>query len=91
MNLDTYSPILNLTPNFEFEKRWEKLLLASEIVDATFYYFQINRIIKDKGRRPWDLKNMINLMYLASVEKKNENSVKISDDAKTDIFLSCSL
>ena len=70
MNLEICSIILNLIPNYEFEERWEKLLLASEIVDATFNYFQINRILKGKGRCPWDLKNMIKLMYLAAVEKK---------------------
>lgn len=85
--IDVENPtILNLIPNYEFEERWEKLLLASEIVDATFNYFQIERDLKDKGRRPWNLKNMVKLMFLASVEK-NENSVKISDDAKTDIFI----
>lgn len=84
--IDVENPtILNLIPNYGFEERWEKLLLASEIVDATFNYFQIERDLKDKGRRPWNLKNMVKLMFLASVEK-NENSVKISDDAKTDIF-----
>lgn len=31
---------------------------------------------------------MIKLLYLASVEK-NENSVKIINDAKTDIFFNC--
>lgn len=62
--------ILNLIPNYKFEERWEKLYLASEIVDATFNYFQIEYILKDKGRNPWDLKNMIKLMFLAAVEKK---------------------
>ena len=33
---------------------------------------------------------MIKLMFLASIEK-NENSEKICDDAKADIFLSYSL
>jgi len=69
--IDVENPtILNLIPNYEFEERWEKLLLASEIVDATFNYFQIERDLKDKGRRPWNLKNMVKLMFLASVEKK---------------------
>ena len=77
--------ILNLIPNYKFEERWEKLYLASEIVDATFNYFQIEYILKDKGRNPWDLKNMIKLIFLGSVEK-NENSVKLNNDAKTDIF-----
>lgn len=77
--------ILNLIPNYKFEERWEKLYLASEIVDATFNYFQIEYILKDKGRKPWDLKNMIKLIFLGSVEK-NENSVKLNNDAKTDIF-----
>ena len=38
--IDVENPtILNLIPNYGFEERWEKLLLASEIVDATFNYF----------------------------------------------------
>ena len=79
------SDIPILIPNYQFNERWEKLLIASEIVDGTFNYFKIERILKNKGRNPWDLKNMIKLMFLASVEK-NENSIKISNDAKTDIF-----
>ena len=77
--------ILNLIPNYVFEERWEKLLIASEIVDATFNYFQIEPILKKKGRNPWNLKNMIKLIYLSSVEK-NENSILISISAKSDIF-----
>ena len=81
------SSILNLVHNYEYEERWEKLLLSSEIVDGTFNYFQIERIENDKGRTPWDLKNMIKLMFLAAVEK-NLSSIKISESAKGDIFLS---
>ena len=58
-----------------------------KIVDGTFNYFQIERIENDKGRTPWDLKNMIKLMFLAAVEK-NLSSIKISESAKGDIFLS---
>ena len=79
------SSILNSIPNYEYEERWEKLVIASEIVDATFNYFQIERILKSKGRNPWDLKNMIKLMFLALIEK-NEDSTEISKSAKTDIF-----
>ena len=74
-----------LVPNYTFEERWEKLLLASEIVDGTFNYFQIERFLKNKGRDPWDLKNMIKLIYLASVEKI-ESSTQINSNAKSDIF-----
>lgn len=33
-----------------------KLVMGCEIVDATFNYFQIERIAKEGGRNPWDLK-----------------------------------
>ena len=62
---------------------WGRLLFASEIVDATFEYFQIERILHRRGCKPWDLKSMIKLIHLCAVEKI-ENSKDIAEKTKRD-------
>ena len=67
---------------FRDDDLWGKLFLGSAIVDGTFEYFEIERIVKDKGRPPHDLKNMVKLIYLASIEKI-ESSILIADKARS--------
>ena len=82
--------IVNREPNicnisreeYEENELWAKLLFASEIVEATFDYFQIERVLSDRGCKPWDLKGMIKLLHMSSVDKI-ENSSKIADNAKS--------
>lgn len=70
---------------YEEELLLQKLTFASSIVDATFDYFKIKRILKYKGRPPWDLKNMMKLIHLASVEKIEDSKI-IEEKAKRDIY-----
>ena len=65
--------------------KFEKLVLASEIMDATFDYFSIERNIKIIGRPPLDLKNMMKLIHLCSVEKIEDSEV-IVDKAERDPY-----
>lgn len=82
--------IVNREPNicnisreeYEENELWAKLLFASEIVEATFDYFQIERVLYNRGCKPWDLKGMIKLLHMSSVDKI-ENSSKIADNAKS--------
>ena len=67
---------------YEENLLWSKLLFASEIVEATFDYFQIERVLSDRGCKPWDLKGMMKLIHMASVEKI-ESSALIADKAKS--------
>ena len=87
MNYPDYSKLSILLPNLEFEKEYIKLVMESEIVDTTFNYFQIERIAKEGGRNPWDLKNMIKLIFLASIDKI-KSSIQISKEAKSNIIYS---
>ena len=87
MNYPDYSKLSILLPDWDFEMEFIKLVMGSEIVDATFNYFQIERIAKEGGRNPWDLKNMIKLIFLASIDKI-ESSVQISKEAKSNILYS---
>ena len=64
-----YPCILINDLNYELEVYCERLLLASAIVDGTFNFFQIKRIFKTAGRNPFDLKNMIKLIYFGSIDK----------------------
>ena len=47
--------------------------------------FKLNILLKECGRNPWDLKNMIKLIFLASIDKI-ESSIQISKQAKSNIF-----
>ena len=60
---------------YEEELLLQKLTFASSIVDATFDYFKIKRILKYKSRPPWDLKNMMKLIHLTSVEKIEDSKI----------------
>ena len=64
---------------------WGKLYIGSKIVDATFDYYEIERIDKDSGRDPHDLKDMIKLIFLASIEKI-DSSIVIREKAKRDKY-----
>ena len=65
-----------------FDEDFLKVLWGSEIVDGAFVFFEIERILKESGRTPWDLKNMIKLMFLNSMDKE-ESSREISKSAKS--------
>ena len=79
-----YPCILINDLNYELEVYCERLLLASAIVDGTFNFFQIKRIFKTAGRNPFDLKNMIKLIYFGSIDKI-QSSIEISNKAKFDL------
>lgn len=64
-----------------FDEDFLKVLWGSEIVDGAFVFFEIERILKESSRTPWDLKNMIKLMFLNSMDKE-ESSKEISKSAK---------
>ncbi len=74
-----------LYPNWEFEDHLNKLVIASEIVDGTFRFFDIKRVDKNTGRNPWDLKNMIKLMFLGSIDKI-VSSIPLSVESKVNSF-----
>lgn len=68
---------------YKNKTRYYKLMIASAIVDGTFRYFDIHVDEKECGRNPWNLKNMIKLIYLSSIEKI-QSSIQISDRADSD-------
>ena len=47
----------------EMEKEFQFMYLASEIVDGTFKFFKIERITSGPGKPPFDLKDMIKLIF----------------------------
>lgn len=81
MSASNYISYSVLIPDYELDGLWGKLLLASTIVEGTFEFFQIERDVKNIGRKPFDLKNMIKIMFFASIEKI-ESTETISTSAK---------
>ena len=45
------------------EEEFQLMYLASEIVDGTFNYFKIERITSNVGKPPFDLKDMIKIIF----------------------------
>lgn len=78
------NPYTSIRPpwnNVDYEL--DKFLLASEIVEGAFNFFQIEREVKDAGRDPWDLKNYDETnSYLVKLRKFR--SIVLRDRAKYD-------
>ena len=53
----------------EMEEEFQLMYLASEIVDGTFNYFKIERITSNVGKPPFDLKDMIKLIFYGYINK----------------------
>ena len=79
---NNYSIIL---PDFELYENWEMYSLASAIVEGTFKYFKIERIVKNRGRKPLNLLNMTKLLFFASIDKI-ESSIVIRNEAISNLF-----
>lgn len=85
MNSGYDSEFVDLKINLDNGRRWDKIRLASQIVEGTFKFFEIKREIKNIGRKPWDLLKIIKLMFFAGIDKI-ESSIRISEMAKSDIY-----
>ena len=48
----------------EMEEEFQLMYLASEIIDGTFKYFKIERKITNVEKPPFDLKDMIKLIFM---------------------------
>ena len=81
MLLDRY--ILN-DSSWEIEKMEEEfqiMYLASEIIDGTFNFFKIERDTSGPGKPPFDLKDMIKLIFYGYINKIT-SSVVLAYNAK---------
>ena len=65
----------------EMEKEFQFMYLASEIVDGTFKFFKIERITSGPGKPPFDLKDMIKLIFYGYINKIT-SSIKLAYNAK---------
>ena len=65
----------------EMEKEFQFMYLASEIVDGTFKFFKIERITSGPGKPPFDLKDMIKLIFYGHINKIT-SSIKLAYNAK---------
>ena len=55
-----------------------RLILAAEMVEGTFEYFQIERKLSGRGCIPWDLKDMMKLIkgqFVPVIFKINRNQL----------------
>ena len=53
----------------EIEEEFQFMYLASEIVDGTFKFFKIERLTSGPGKPPFDLKDMIKLIFYGHINK----------------------
>lgn len=65
----------------EMEEEFKLMYFASEIVDGTFNFFKIERITSNVGKPPFNLKDMIKLIFYAYINKIT-SSVQIAYHAK---------
>ena len=65
----------------EMEKEFQFMYLASEIVDGSFKFFKIERITSGPGKPPFDLKDMIKLIFYGYINKIT-SSIKLAYNAK---------
>ena len=63
------------------EEEFQLMYLASEIVDGTFKYFKIERKISNVGKPPFDLKDMIKLIFYGYINKIT-STVQLAYNAK---------
>ena len=65
----------------EIEEEFQFMYLASEIVDGTFKFFKIERLTSGPGKPPFDLKDMIKLIFYGHINKIT-SSVELAYNAK---------
>lgn len=65
----------------EMEDEFQLMYLASTIVDGTFNFFKIERKISNVGKPPFDLKDMIKLIFYGYINKIT-STVKLAYNAK---------
>ena len=53
----------------EMEDEFQLMYLASTIVDGTFNFFKIERKISNVGKPPFDLKDMIKLIFYGHIKE----------------------
>ena len=53
----------------EMDEEFQLMYLASIIVDSAFNFFKIERITSDKGKPPFELKDMIKLIFYGYINK----------------------
>ena len=82
---DEYSNFDDLRKQFGNMRKWDMMHLGFEIVNATFKFFDIKREIKKFGRKPWDLKGLIIIIFFGWIENITSSN-KISERSKTDNF-----
>ena len=65
----------------EMEDEFQLMYLASTIVDGTFNFFKIERKISNVGKPPFDLKDMIKLIFYGYINKIT-STVELAYNAK---------
>ena len=65
----------------KMEEEFQVMYLASEIVDGTFKFFKIKRITSGPGKPPFELKDMIKLIFYGHINKIT-SSIKLAYNAK---------
>lgn len=65
----------------EMENEFQLMYLASTIVDGTFNYFKIKRNTSNVGKPPFNLKDMIKLIFYGYINKIT-STVELSYNAK---------
>ena len=65
----------------EMDEEFQLMYLASIIVDSAFNFFKIERITSDKGKPPFELKDMIKLIFYGYINKIT-SSVVLAHNAK---------
>ena len=84
--LDVESPeYIDLELDFGRSRRWDVFCLATAIVNGAFEFFDIHRITKNVGRKPWDLKGMILIIFFGGIDNIISSN-KISERAKSDKY-----
>ena len=71
----------------EMEEEFQLMYLASEIVDCAFNFFEIERKISKVGKPPFDLKDMIKLIFYGHINKIT-SSVELAWNAKYNFLYS---
>lgn len=65
----------------KMEEEFQLMYLASEIIDGTFNFFKIERNTSGPGKPPFDLKDMIKLIFYGHINKIT-SSVELAYNAK---------
>ena len=65
----------------KMEEEFQLMYLASEIIDGTFNFFKIERDTSGPGKPPFDLKDMIKLIFYGHINKIT-SSVQLAYNAK---------